>query len=92
MKPNLAAEFAVMEGEHSIRVACGKLGGRPRRYDLSGFRIGQSVLLAWRVGFNGNRLPKQNALHEAVRREGKRLGQKFSRNSRASGLLVTRTE
>ena len=80
------------EDIHATRVACGKLGGRPRRYDLSGFRLGQSVLLPWRVDFKGARLPKQDALHEAVRREGRRLGQKFSRVGRPAGLLVTRTE
>lgn len=76
---------------HETRVACGKLGGRPRRYDLSGFRVGQSVTLPWRVGFKGDRLRWQDALHQAVRREEKRLGQKFSRLGRPAGLLVTRT-
>lgn len=77
---------------HDIRVACGKLGGRPRRYDLSGFRVGQSITLPWRVGFNGERLPAQDALHEGVRREEKRLAQKFERVGRPAGLLVTRVE
>lgn len=75
---------------HEERVRCGKLGGRPRRYDLSGFRLGQSITLAWRVDFGGARLPEQNALHQAVRREEKRLDQKFSRIARPTGLLVTR--
>ncbi len=73
------------------RVACGKLGGRPRRYDLSGFRVGQSITLPWRVDFNGTRALKQEALHQAVRREERRLGQQFSRVGRPLGLLVTRT-
>jgi hypothetical protein len=72
------------------RVRCGKLGGRPRRYDLSGFRLGQSITLAWRVDFNGARLPGQEALHQAVRREEQRLGQKFARVGKPLGLLVTR--
>lgn len=79
------------EDQHAQRVACGKLGGRPRRYDLSGFRVGQSITLPWRVDFAGARLPRQDALHEAVRREARRLGQTFSRSGRPSGLLVTRT-
>lgn len=77
---------------HAERVACGKLGGRPRRYDLSGFRLGQSIMLPWLVDFNGTRRVRQDALHQAVRREGQRLGQKFSRIGRPIGLLVTRVE
>ena len=74
------------------RSVCGKMGGRPRRYDLTGFRIGQSVIIPWRVDFNGARLKNQDALHVAVRREGARLGQKFSRVGRPIGMLVTRVE
>ncbi len=81
-----------MNEKSDTRIACGKLGGRPRRYDLSGFTVGQSVTLPWRVGFNGERLRAQDALHQAVRREEKRLGQKFKRVGRPSGLIVTRSE
>lgn len=80
----------VKTSPHADRVRCGKLGGRPRRYDLSGFRLGQSITLAWRVDFCGARILEQEALHQAVRREEKRLAQKFSRVGRPLGLLVTR--
>lgn len=75
---------------HAQRVACGKLGGRPRRYDLSGLGLGKSITLPWRVGFKGERLLSQAAIHQAVRRESKRLGQEFVRIGRAVGLVVTR--
>lgn len=75
---------------HAERVRCGKLGGRPRRYDLSGLAVGKSVTLPWRVGFGGDRLAGQGAIHQAVRREARRLGQKFARIGRARGLTVTR--
>ena len=78
--------------KRAVRRECGKQGGRPRRYDLAGFRIGQSVTIPWRVGFNGERLENQKALHLAVQREGRRLGHKFSKIGRAMGLLVTRIE
>jgi hypothetical protein len=75
---------------HAQRVACGRLGGRPRRYDLSGFEIGQAMTLPWLVDFHGRRLRGQEALHQAVRREAVRLGQKFSRVPCAAGLVVKR--
>jgi hypothetical protein len=84
----LASELQLKDAQ---RVECGKLGGRPRRYDLSGFRVGQSITLPWRVEFDGSRAKSQEALHEAVRREARRLGQEFSRVGRPLGLLVTRT-
>lgn len=74
------------------RVRCGKLGGRPRRYDLSGFVMGQTLTILWRVDFRGDRLRDQEAIHEAVRREEKRLGQKFARVAAPTGLIVTRIE
>jgi hypothetical protein len=80
------------DAAHELRVICGKLGGRPRRLDLSGFRIGQSITLPWRVDFRGDRLPDQQALHQQVYREGRRMGQKFQRVGRPMGLLVTRIE
>ena len=85
-----AADERQRDAAHEMRVVCGKLGGRPKRLDLSGFRIGQSITLPWRVDFRGDRLPDQNALHQTVYREGRRLGQKFQRVGRPMGLLVTR--
>ena len=84
--------MSMPDNKNETRVACGKLGGRPRRYDLSGFRVGQSITLPWRVDFRGERLPAQHALHQAVRREELRLSQKFKRVGRPAGLLVTRVE
>lgn len=78
------------ETKDPARVAFGRLGGRPRVYDLSGFEVGQSVTLPWRTDAKGARLVDQQALHEAVRREGRRLHQKFSRVGRPLGLIVTR--
>jgi hypothetical protein len=72
------------------RGVCGRLGGLPRRYDLSGFEIGQAMTLPWLVDFHGRRLRGQEALHQAVRREAVRLGQKFSRVPCAAGLVVKR--
>ncbi len=72
------------------RVRTGRLGGRPRLYDLSGFAVGQAVTLEWRVDAKGERCPNQDALHEGVRRESRRLNQKFSRVGRPLGLIVTR--
>lgn len=72
------------------RRRCGKLGGRPRRYDLGGLAIGASLTLPWRVDFAGKLKLDQEALHQAVRREGKRLGQQFERVGRPAGLVVTR--
>ena len=74
----------------SERVRCGRLGGRPRRYDLSGFELGQTMTLEWRLDFRGQRCVSQEALHQAVRREERRLGQRFSRDPRPRGLVVTR--
>lgn len=73
-----------------VRVRCGALGGRPRRYDLEGLQVGQSLTLAWRRDEAGETLPSQEALHQGVRREEKRLGQRFDRASRPAGLVVTR--
>ena len=73
-----------------VRVRCGKAGGRPRRYDLSGFAVGQSMQLPWRVDFRGRRLPDQGALHAGIRREELRLGFKFARAPRPTGMIVTR--
>lgn len=66
------------------------MGGRPRRYDLSGFRVGQSMTIPWRVDERGDRLDDQEAIHQAVRREGRRMGQEFARSSTPLGLVVTR--
>lgn len=74
------------------RVAAGRLGGRPRLYDLSGLEVGQSVTLEWKVDDRGERIADQSALHEAVRRESRRLRQKFLRVGRPLGLIVTRSE
>ncbi len=92
MKSRYVNGIAVDAGQdrREERVRCGKLGGRPKRYDLSGFEIGQSVILPWRVDFHGAPVTDQEALHQGVRREGRRLGQKFSRLSKPSGLVVTR--
>ncbi len=78
-------------GHVKSRAECGKLGGRPRLYDLSGLAIGQSVTIEWRVSARGEREADQGALHEGVRRESRRLDQKFSRVGRPLGLIVTRT-
>ena len=83
--------FEGVETKDPSRVAYGRLGGRPRLYDLSGLEIGQSVTLEWRTDAKGARLADQQALHEAVRRESRRLRQKFSRVGRPLGLIVTRT-
>lgn len=76
--------------QHELRVHCGRLGGRPRRYDFSGFKLGQAITLPWRKDFAGNSLRKQEALHQAVRRESARLKQTFSRTGTPAGLVVTR--
>ncbi len=72
------------------RVKAGQLGGRPRLYDLSGLEVGKSITLEWRVDARGERSPNQDALHEAVRRESRRLRQTFARVGRPLGLIVTR--
>lgn len=80
------------ESFHAARVAAGKLGGRPRQYDLSGFTLGQSITFPWRADFTGNRRARQTAIGQGVRREEKRLGQKFSCASSPTGVIVTRVE
>lgn len=75
---------------HGERVMCGQLGGRPRKYDLGGFGIGQAQIIPWRVDEAGLRAKNQDAIYAAVRREEKRLGQRFARVSKPTGLLVTR--
>lgn len=80
-----------MKRKNEDRVRTGKLGGRPRVYDLSGLEIGQTTTLAWKVDARGDRLADQSALHEAVRREGRRLGQSFLRVGRSLGLVIKRT-
>lgn len=79
-----------MSAKDPTRVKAGKLGGRPRLYDLSGLELGKSVTLEWRTDPRGERCPNQDALHEAVRRESRRLRQKFARVGRPLGLVVTR--
>lgn len=76
--------------DHDTRVKCGRLGGRPRQVDLSGFKVGQSITLPWLVDFHGDRRRDQQALHKRVYREERRLGQEFSRVGRVAGLVVTR--
>lgn len=65
-------------------------GGRPRRYDLSEVAVGASTLIPWRTDAAGLKLPDQEAVHQAVRREARRLGWTFARAGRAQGLVVTR--
>lgn len=68
-------------------------GGRPRRYDLSELSVGHSVVLEWPAGLLHSESSRRarEAVHQAVRREARRLGRTFVRVGRPTGLCVTRT-